>query len=378
MRSVAMVGITFAAFAVSVAACTGSEMGTPVGGTPSPIVGNTSRFDACPAGGANALPALRCGAPANAPRIALALCGDLAADNTLTLDGSGGNLVVSGSATTSAPLVVAGDFESAGTIDARNTQQISGSLRGGADWNTSAPVTVDGDASLAGSLDATNTVSVTGKLQAASITSNQTPSVNAGQVINDAAPFTSELDCVHRPDIASLATGVIADATITAVFPSDSLENVNAPTDLSIACGPYDLTSVAVNSPLTIHVLDAATLVIRGDLTIASPLVIDVAPGAAFDLIIGGDVNVNNTLTISGGGATTTYVAVGGALNVAAPLALDGSLEVNGQLAANNTVDITGAAYLAGVHVAAPVAVHAGAAPGAAFAGNGCFVVPNP
>jgi predicted acyltransferase (DUF342 family) len=373
MRSAVVLGITVVAFAAAAAACTGSEMGT--GGTigASPIIGNTSHFDACPAGGSDALPALRCAATANAPRIALALCGDLVADNTLTLDTSGGNLVVSGTSTTSAPLTVSGDFESAGTIDARNTQQVSGSLRGGADWNTSAPVTVDGDALLAGSLNATNTVSVTGKLQAASIDSNQTPSVNAGQIVDGAAPFTSELDCQNRPSVIALANGVVADATITAVFPSDSLENVDAPTDVSIACGPYVLTNVAVNSPLTIHVLDAATLIIRGNLTIASPLVIDVAPGANFDLVVGGDVAVNNTLTISGGGAATTYVAVGGALTVAAPLRLDGSLVVDGQLDANNTVDITGAAFLSGLRVASPVQIHAGVSPAPAFSGNGCL-----
>ncbi|MEO7110081.1 MAG: hypothetical protein ABI183_06560 [Polyangiaceae bacterium] len=373
MRSFVVLGITVIAFSTAAAACSGSGTGT--GGTlgTSPVVGNTSHFNACPVGGSDALPALRCAAASGAPRIALALCGDLVADNTLTLDASGGNLVVSGTSTTSAPLVVSGDFESAGTIDARNTQQVSGSLRGGADWNTSAPVTIGGDALLAGSLNATNTVTVTGKLQAAAVHSNQTPSVNAGQIIDGAAPFASELDCQNRPNISALANGVVADATIAGVFPSNSLENVNSPTDISIACGPYVLTNVAVNSPLTIHVLDAATLVIRGNLTIASPLVIDVASGAKFDLVVGGDVAVNNTLTISGGGAATTFVAVGGALNVAAPLQLDGSLVVDGQLDANNTVTISGAAFLSGLHVASPVQVHAGASPAPAFGGNGCL-----
>jgi cytoskeletal protein CcmA (bactofilin family) len=373
MRSAVILGIAAVAFAAAAAACTDNEMGTGTTLGSSPIVGNTSHFDACPAGGSDALPALRCAATAGAPRIALALCGDLVADNTLTLDSSGGNLVVSGTSTTSSPLTLSGDFESAGTIEARNTQQISGSLRGGADWNTSAPVVVDGDALLAGTLNATNTVSVTGKLQAASIDSNQTPSVNAGQVVDDSAPFTSELDCQNRPSVSALASSVVVDASVTAIFPADSLENVDAPTDISIACGPYVLTDVAVNSPLTIHVLDAATLIVRGNLTIAAPLVIDVAPGANFDLLIGGDVAVNNTLTISGGGAATTYVAIGGALTVASPFQLDGSLVVDGQLDANNTVDITGAAYLSGLHVAAPVAVHAGVAPAPAFSGNGCL-----
>lgn len=373
MRSAVVLGIAFVAFSAAAVACSENETGTGATIGTSPIVGNTSSFDACPAGGSDALPALRCAAAADAPRIALALCGDLVADNTLTLDSSGGNLVVSGTSTTSAPLNVSGDFESAGTVDAKNTQQIAGSLRGGGDWNTSAPVTVGGDVLLAGSLDASNTVSVAGKLQAASIVSNQTPSVNAGQVVEGAAPFTSELDCQDRPNVSALANAVVVDSSVTAIFPADSLADVDAPTDVSIACGPYVLTDVAVNSPLTIHVLDAATLVIRGNLTIAAPLIIDVASGANFDFVVGGDVDVNNTLTISGGGAATTYFAVGGALTVASPLSLDGSLVVDGQLEANNTVDVSGAAYLTGLHVAAPVGIHAGASPAPAFSGNGCL-----
>ena len=39
---------------------------------------------------------------------------------------------------------------------------------------------------------------------------------------------------------------------------------------------------------------------------------------------------------------------------------------------ANNTVDVSGAAFLSDLHVASPVVIHTGGAPG--FDGTGCFV----
>ena len=160
-------------------------------------------------------------------------------------------------------------------------------------------------------------------------------------------------------------------------FPPDSLVDVNATTDLTLGCGPYALSSIAVYAPLTVHVTEPTVLMVEGDLIIEAPLVIDVADGASLDLVVGGDVNVNNTFTLGDAASpTTTWLAVGGALNVAAPLNVRGSLFVGGDVEANNTVVVSGAAYLGPLHVAAPVQIGGGTTPQPGFAGDGCFSPP--
>ncbi|HEX7667174.1 MAG TPA: hypothetical protein VF407_21735, partial [Polyangiaceae bacterium] len=282
-------------------------------------------------------------------------------------------LEVSGTSTTSAPLVVAGDFGSGEEIDAKNTQQIGGSLRTGGNWSTSAPVTVAGDALLTGSLQANNTVAVTGTLQAASIEAPQSSAVQAGTVVQSSAPFQARLDCDRRANVVAAAQAVALDPGRPVALAEDTLADVDRSTDLTLGCGSYVFSAIDVNAPLTIHVSSSVVFLVRGSLTIGSPMIVDVAPGATLDFAVEGDVAVNNTLTFSGASdAGAVDFLVGGKLDVASPLQVDGSLVVQGATEANNTVDVSGAAFLSDLHVASPVVIHTGGAPG--FDGTGCFV----
>ncbi len=372
MRSFTALTFSAVTCVAFVTACSASS--TTSGPEPQQVVGATTNFEACPSGGPSGVTLLRCETASGSARMALAVCGELVADNTLTLTAAGANLAVSGASTTSAPLVVGGDFDSAETIEAKNTQQIGGSLRTGGDWSTSAPVTVAGDALLAGTLHADNTVSVTGTLQAASIDAPQSSSVQAGQIVQSSAPFEPRLDCAHRTSLAAAAQGVVlADRPVA--FAENAMAKIGQSTDLTLGCGTYVLSEMYVGAPLTIHVSSTVVFLVRGNLTVASPMIVDVAPGATLDFAVEGNVAVNNTLKFSGTtDPASVYFAVGGSLHVASPLVVDGSLAVEGALAADNTVDVTGAAFVSELHVASPFVVHAGAAPAPAFGPHGCFV----
>lgn len=373
MRSLTALTISAASCAALVAACSSSN--TAGGPVPQRVVGATTSFEACPSAGPSGVALLRCETTVDSPRMALGMCGDLVADNTLTLEAGGANVAVSGTSTTSAPLVVGGDFDSAETVTAKNTQRIGGSLRTGGDWATSAPVTVARDALLAGDLRADNTVDVTGTLRAASIDSPQSSLVQAGRIEQSSAPFDHRLDCANRTSLAAAAQSVVLEPDRPVAFAENALAKVGQTTDLTLGCGTYVLAQMYVGAPLTIHVSSTVVFLVRGNLTIAAPMVVDVAPGATLDFAVEGDVAVNNTLTFSGAAdPASVYFAVGGDLGVASPLEVDGSLAVAGALAANNTVDVKGAAFLSDLHVASPFVVHAGASPAPAFGPHGCFV----
>ncbi len=312
--------------------------------------------------------------------MALGVCGDLVANNILTLDArgqpaTGSALAVAGSTTNSAPLHVAGALSSYGSIEARNTEDVSGDLRTGSAWDTSAPVHVNGDAFVASSLTAGNTMVIAGTLHVPSGTN--VGDVQAGAVVFGSVQVAQPLDCADAPDVAALVAHAwaVQDGATDAALPRDSLENVSIPTDITLGCGTYALTSIGVKSTLSLHVTAAAVLVVRGNVHVASPVVIDLAPGATLDLAIGGDLQVDNTLTIGGSQPTETWVGVAGAITIASPTVIHGWLVApRSPVAANNTLDISGSAIFGGLEVASPVGVH----DGSALSASGCTLPQGP
>ena len=354
------------ALALGLAACGGRS--AAVGDAPpaigAPWTGNVNATQ-CTTTTAD-VPMLRCLAASGSASLATAVCGDLAADNTLTV----GPLAVAGHSRTGAPLHVAGSFTSLGGADATNTEDITGDLLANADVTVSSPMHVGGLASIRGALAAKNTVSITGALHLGQpLDANAAKNVTASSIATDAAVTASPLDCAHAPDLAALLAGAAIDE-------GDALASVTEPTTLTVGCGRYALSTVAVNNTLDLHIDGHTVMLVKGDFHIAAPMHITIAAGGSLDLLVGGSLFIDNTLAIAqSGGLTGTasgaWVAVGGEVHVAAPLTLDGwLLAPKGALGVDNTVSLAGAAYVGALRVASPMNV----TPGPSFDGAGCVL----
>jgi hypothetical protein len=311
--------------------------------------------------------ALRCVADANAQTIALGVCGDLVASNTLTIEAraqpaTGCSLAVAGSTTNSAPLQVAGSLVSYGSIDGRNTQDIRGDLRTGADWQTTAPVTVGGDAFVTGALTARNSMSIAGALHVAQGTN--VDDVRAGTVAFGSVRVAEPVDCAQAPDVAALIAQAskARDRSADAVMPAHSLEDLSAPTEVTLGCGTFELTSISANNTLSLHVVGATTLIVLGDVRIAAPTVIDLAPGATLDLAVAGALEVDNTLRIGDASrAAFAWVGVAGSITIAAPVTIAGWLVApRSAVLVENTLDMSGGALVGTLEVSSPLNIHDG------------------
>jgi hypothetical protein len=213
---------------------------------------------------------------------ALAICGDLTADNTLHVGGRSADvsLWVRDAATTRAPLRVDGNFWNASN-SFTNTQQIDGQLRTGAE--------------------------------------------------------------------APACTRVIE---ARAAQPWDV--RIDEPAYVDLGACSYAQPNLQLDNTLEVHIHGDVTWVIDGDLHIAAPLDILLDPGAHLDWTIGGALEVDNTLTIEG----PTTLNVGGPIHIAAPMKLDGSLIApQSRVEVDNTLDVTGAAYVGSLRVASPMRV---------------------
>jgi hypothetical protein len=366
------------AFAVGAVAVAVALAGAGLGGCgdsmiddspPSPaytLVGTTTDINVCNTGGAATL--FRCAAPVTtSPRLALGVCGDLVVNAPLTLDQAGSDVQVSGTTTSSAPLSVDGSFVGMGSVVATNTETFGGSFSTAGDWTVSAAATVAGDVNVGGMLNASS---------AGAVTVTGTETVPATDV-------TLDLDCASAPDLSTLittaATPAQLEASADAGLPSNSLVNVDAATDLTLGCGQYTLDSIGVNAPLTLHVQGTTTLVVTGNVNVAAPLIVDVRKGAIFDLAIGGALAIENTVTLSDApdatDASGIWLGVAGPLTIGSPMTMAGTLVTSGLTTANDTLDLTGSALVAGLQVASPVNLHlTTAAP--AISATGCVIAP--
>jgi hypothetical protein len=231
-----------------------------------------------------------CVAPLAAPdcaptgrSFALAVCGDLTADNTLTVGGAQADVAlwVRDDALTHAPLRVAGNFAS-GSNTATNTQAVGGN----------------------------------------SLVDAPAPSC---------AAMTPATQRNPRWDVV-----------------------IDRPAEVVLEGCSYAQPSLEVNNTLEVHIRSDVTWFIDHDLHIAAPLNITVEPGAHLRWTIAGSLAVDNTLTVEG----PTTLTVGGPIHIAAPFDLDGSLIApNSRVDADNTVTISGAAYVGTLHIAAPMRV---------------------
>jgi len=312
---------------------------------------------------------LRCVAPQGALPLALAMCGDLDGDNTLTLDArpgaEGAALVVRGRSRTSAPLRVGGAFTSMLGIEARNTEDVAGPLRTGGDFIVSAPVRVGGDAFVGGVLVADNKVDVAGTLHVGQRV-EEVGNVSAGEVVNGPVALPTPVDCEAVPNVAALVDRARQERDdqrgdlLRPMDPPSALAKVDRPTRLTLGCRRYVLDAIGVENDLVIRVEGKTTLVVVNDVRIAGPTRIELAPGASLDLLVGGSVDVDNTLSITGGEGRT-WLGIAGRLRIASPTVLEGWLVApKSEVAADNTFQLRGAAFLRSLRVASPMVVSSG------------------
>lgn len=309
---------------------------------------------------------IRCVGAAAAPRVALGLCGDLAADNTLTIEARTERptdllLGVDGGARVASPLLVEGGFTALGGLAATNTTDVSSDLRVGGPWTVSSPAHVGGDAFSGAHIEASNTVTIDGTLHTPF--AEDVEKVTAGGSLVGEVDVRSALECDEAVDIAALIQSVRNEPGTAGTdrLDGDTLDHIDEPSSVDLGCGNYIVSSIGADNTLDVKIVGGTVLVVEGDLRIAAPMTIEVAAGASLDLAIGGSLLIDNTLTIHAADPASVWVGVVGDVRVAAPLVMDGALVLpDGDIEANNTIDLTGSILARELHVAAPVVVHDG------------------
>lgn len=315
---------------------------------------------------------------------ALAVCGDLAADNTLTLQPRGGrapaSLAVQGRTRIASPLRVAGSFTSLLGIDAHNTVEVDGNVATSGDYRVSAPARIAGDALVGGVLEAQNTVSVGGVLRANDVVGPG--AVEATSTSPGPAQVAPPLECANAPDVPALVRaawgpggapvepGAIGGPGFP--IPEDAWRSIREPTRATLGCDLYRFGGVEVNNELTLRIEGHTVIVVDGGLRVAAPTRVEVAPGGSLVLLVGGSLEVDNTLEIVGGGARS-WIGVGQRVRIASPTRLEGWLVApRANLDADNTLELTGAAMVHDLRVASPLVVR----PGVHVSRSGCGAAP--
>lgn len=268
-------------------------------------------------------PPLRCVAGEGERDTVLAVCGDLTAHNTLTVEGGQSadtGVWVQGTTHNSAPLSIEGNLWTEGN-DPTNTQNISGAIQSGQTLGCSAAPRV------ATFLDGVH----------ARPTSEVVP--------GERNPLDDDDDLDEDHD-----EGVDHD---------DGSVRITVPTELTLEPCQYTHSALEVDNTLDVHVTGHVTWVITGNVRIAAPLEITLDEGASLDMIIGGSLAADNTFSVGDGARPeATWLAVGGSIRIAAPTKVHGSLYApDSQVAADNTLAVDGAAYVGSTRVAAPMVV---------------------
>ena len=275
--------------------------------------------------------------------LALGVCGEFNSDNTSTI---AGDVRVKAAMRVSAPVQISGDLAVGAALVCPNTLEVGGDLSAGAAWVVSAPARVGGNAVVQGALHHDNTVQVDGTLTATQ--ENGAGALVTGQTIIDHVNVPAPLDCNAAPDVHAIAS-VLTDERLDAL-------GVEQPATVDLGCGAYGFAAMDVNNRLTINITGPTRIFVRGRMHVAAPTVIRTAPGAWLELIVDGDLEVDNTLDVSG-----AVVAVSGNVRIAAPTHLDGVLIApRSNVAADNTLDLSGSALVGSLRVAAPLHVTPG------------------
>ncbi len=313
--------------------------------------------------------AQRCSAPSTS--FALAICGDLTANDTLDVgarsDGAS-HLVVEGKTRVAAPMHVAGMMLSRRTIVARDTLDVGGDLLSGGDWIVGSPSTVAGDASIVGTLDARASLAVGGTLVFGAWQGQG--EVTTSGYYRDWVRFDSPMACDRAPRVAHFIDDIQAHPRVDSLarLPKEALADLSIPTELELGCGQYRVRAIKTNAALRLHIVGPTVLLVDGDFDVRGNTKIDLDDGATLELVIGGALTVDAPLRM-GDEAHPVWLAVGGSIRVGAPTALHGTLIApTSAVTIDDRFELHGAAIVGPLLTGAPVVLTDG--PG--LSSSGC------
>jgi len=144
---------------------------------------------------------VRCGGDA-APGVIAAVCGDLEAESTVTVNGS---LAVSGASYFAAPLRVSSCFTGFERIRADGSEDIAGDLSTGGDWLVNSSARVGGNANVGGKLDAQSAVAVRGVLHAKDVDMTNVSASTVAAAIRSNNPLYCDLAPAPATTLSRLA-----------------------------------------------------------------------------------------------------------------------------------------------------------------------------
>jgi hypothetical protein len=270
-----------------------------------------------------------------------------------------------------------------GALQSNDVLAIGGDLTvSGAGASLGADLTIAGDAAIAGDLGLGVDVTVGGDAQVggsvdlATLTVGGTLTVPEGETIGGAvtaaatvrAPVAVEPPCACAPDdlvdIADFVTGHRADNENAEIdLLPDALTDYVGDTTLDLPCGRYYLGPVRGMGTLTLRATGRVAILVDGDFTMTSPLVIELAgDDAELDLLIAGLLSSTDTITAvdpAHPARTRVYVGGDGRIDLAGGSTFAGNLYApRAAVALSGGAVLFGSFFLRRLEQSAPVEIH--------------------
>ncbi|MEO7735395.1 MAG: hypothetical protein ABIY55_30860 [Kofleriaceae bacterium] len=309
---------------------------------------------------------------------ALCTCEGYATSTTLTTDsfdsaagpyapgGASGDVGVNGELRASAILDIHGALAAAGTagVGVLSDLHVAHDLDVGGALGTGVTVAAGGDARLAGAVDLA-ALTVTGTLTIPDGVA-LAGTISAGATVR--APVSIDPPCacgaadlVDIPGLVAAHADDNQDATIG--LTPDRLTDYRGAISLDLPCGIYYLGPVRGDGALTVRVTGRAALLIDGDVTLTSPLTIELATeDAELDLMVSGIVSSDQAIVIGRAGhpaRTRVYIGGAGTIDLSGDSRLAGNLYApRAAIALSATATVFGSLFVRRLDQAAPITIH--------------------
>ena len=279
-----------------------------------------------------------------------------------TMGGVGidGTLMASARISLGGPLVVSG----AGGASFQVDSTVARDLEVGGPLGANIALTCGGDADVASNIT-TSSLTVTGTLTVPT-TATIGGTINAGATVR--APVTVSPPCgcgaSDLVDIAGFVAGHATDNTNDAIGLSPSrLTGYTGDTTVDLPCGIYYVGAIRGMGALHLRITGRVALLVDGDLTLTSPLDIELATSdAELDLMIAGLVSSNARITAGDPHhPSRTRIYVGGSGTI--PLSGDSEIAANiyaprAAVALSAPATIFGSLFVRRLDQAAAVTIH--------------------
>jgi hypothetical protein len=309
---------------------------------------------------------------------ALCTCEGFATSTALTTDsfdsaagpyvpgGTSGDVAIDGSLQSNAISSIGGKLIAAGPAGAALMADlhVARDLALGGPLGTGVTVTAGGDAQIAGDVDLA-ALAVTGTLTVpASTTLSGT--ISAGATVRAAVSVASPCACdpAQLVDIAGFITGhATANQDALIGLAPTQLTGYHGDTSLDLPCGVYYVGPVHGDGMLTIRVSGRAALLVDGDVTLSSPLDVELATDdAELDLMIGGTLSSGQAITVGSPdhpSRTRLYIAGTDTIELSGSSQLAANLYApRAALALSAQATVFGSLFVRQLAQAAPLTIH--------------------